>query len=328
MNSKWKALLLLPLAPAAFAGELVLPETLNVGWIKSADVYSEMSYCLPDITSEKVADIQNRSQKAAIVYYSRNAERTPYLLAMGDRFACIGRNGNGKPILPPKLFKKIIKFEGASEKTVDALYRSLALQLATRGAADALAKFPNGNAVEINISVAEDVPVDIMYSTNFLKSDQIDESKYRLVVSDDIKSFSTMSYGSSGRRAMPILQDEIAPRPMKGDHLWVEGNRQTAGYAFEDSSWRFGNGGSISLGRGGSLTFRPQKGDLVSGSWRVEDGALYFNYGKVYGSAILENDAQLLVDFRSVIERLDIGERRWTTKLEKSQAWGSSSAPF
>lgn len=328
MKSVWKVLLLVSLAPGALAEEIVLPEKLNVGWIDSPDVLSEMAYCLPDITDEKVADIQNRSKKAAVVYYPRRSERVPYLLAAGDRFACIGRNGNGKPILPPRFFKKIIKLEGASDKTVDSLYRSLALQLATRGAADALVRFSNGNAMEISLNVVDDTPTDIMYSANFLKSDQVDESKYRFAVTDDIKSVSTTSYGSSGRRAVAILQDEIAPRPMKGEHLWVKGSKSTAAYAFGGSTWRFGSGGSIYFGPGGNLTFNPQKGEPTQGAWHVEEDALYFNYGKVYGSAILEGEGALLVDFRSVIERLGIGERRWTAKLEKGQSGGIGSFPF
>lgn len=240
------------------------------------------------------------------------------MLVMGDKFACIDRNGAGKPILPPSWFRKIIRLEGASEQTTDSLYRNFATQLANRGTADALMKFSNGNAIEVTLSVAEDVPTEVAYSTNLMKAGEYDETKYRFVTTDQVKSLSTSSYGSPGRHAVPILQDEIAPRPLKGNYLWVQGNALTAQYPFNGTNWRFGNGSRIALAEGGTLTMTPQKGELLSGTWQMEDGALYLNYGKTYGSATLGKDDSLTVEFRGPAIAPNTSKRRWTATLKKS----------
>lgn len=316
---KNKVLLLVLSASSAFAsaGDLVLPDTFKMGWLYAPDVLAEMSNCVPGITADQVEDIQKRSVKNAFAYPETTPGKTRYVLATGDKFACIDRSDTGKPILPPRIFNKTLRFEGASGQTTESLNRNLAAQLAASGAANALVKFSNGNAVEVKFSVAEDAPVEILYSTNFLKAGEFDEAKYAFVISDQIKSYSVTSFGSSSRHALGILQGEIAPRPLKGNHLAIQGNRQTAENAFEDSSWRFSSGGSISLAGGGVLSYKPRQGDARSGTWRLEDGALYLNYGSVYGSASLDKDGNLFVEFRNPNAFPEKAERRWTATLEK-----------
>lgn len=303
----------------AIAAEVVLPETLAVGWIHSPDALAGIAYCVPDMTKDKLEDLRVRAVKASIVQYAKNSDKTPYLIASGDRFACIDRNGSGKPVLPASVFGKMIKLEGATEQTSLSLYQNLARQLATRGAADALVRFSNGNAMELSVTVVEDAPAEFLYAANFLKAGEYDESKHRFVVTDEVKSFTTRSYGASGRRAVSILQDELAPRPLKGEFLLAAGTGQTGEYRFDDTAWRFNGGGSISLAAGGALNFKSRTGDEKTGSWQVENGALYFNYGKVYGSATLDKDNNLSVEFRSPLAEPDKKERRWVATLEKSR---------
>lgn len=303
----------------AIAAEVVLPETLAVGWIHSPDALAGVAYCVPDMTKDKLDALRGRAAKATVVQYTKYSDKTPYLIVSGDRFVCIDRNGSGKPVLPARVFGKMIKLEGAAEQTNLSLYQNLARQLAARGAADALVRFANGNAMELSVSVVEDAPVELLYAANFLKAGEYDESKYRYVVTDQVKSFTTKSYGDSGRRAMSILQDELAPRPLKGEFLLAAGTGQTAAYRFDDTAWRFSGGGSISLAAGGTLNFKSRAGDEKAGSWLVENGALYFNYGKVYGSAILDKENNLSVEFRSLLTEPDKKERRWVATLENSR---------
>lgn len=319
MKIKFTALLLAALSTQTMAQAVVLPETLSIGWLYSEDIFSQLSYCVPEITREKISDIQNSVKNGATVYYQKGAGKMPYILAMGDAFGCIERNGNGKPILPPKTFSKFIAFEGASEETTKSLYRSFSTQLATRGAAEALVKFSNGNALEVTLSVVEDAPFEIMYSTNFLKNGEYDETKYRFVIADQIKAFSTTTYGASGRRAVSILQNEITPRPLKGNHLQGRGTPQTSAYVFEGSYWRFRGGGSITLARGGELIFTPSNGETKTGSWQVDNGTLYFNYGTIYGSSTLDKDNNLFVEFRALPLSEGKSERRWTATLEQNR---------
>ncbi|MGE5468229.1 MAG: hypothetical protein ACM3Y9_12470 [Ignavibacteria bacterium] len=312
--------LIVPLALAsalAAAEDPMLPDALTIGWINAPDVYAHMAYCSPGIRPETVADIQSRAAKATIVFGSTTADRTPYLLASADRFTCIERNGRGKPLLPPALFGKFLKLEGASAKTAEALQKNLATQIATRGAADALVKFGNGNGLEITLLVAEDSPSDIYFSTNFVKAGQYDETKYRFVAADQITSFATTSWGSSGRR-IPILQNELAPRPMKGSHLAVAGTPETGAYAFDNSRWKFNTDAVLLLGPDGAVSFTPKKGDATSGTWRKEDNAVYFNYGKIFGSGVLDKDGNLFVEFRGPAISSGDPERRWTATLTKT----------
>ncbi|MBI2306871.1 MAG: hypothetical protein HYU78_06160 [Rhodocyclales bacterium] len=311
-------LLLLAMPAAAGAQDITLPGALTVGWINAPDVAAQISYCAANVTPEKIEDIKKRVKTGTVVIFDRNSPKSPYLLATGDKVACIDRNGDGRPILPPNTFAKLVKFDGASEQTSEAIYRSLATQLAQRGSSEALVKFSNGNAVEINLSVVEDAPMEIQYTTNFMKAGQFDETKYRFVASDQIKSFTATSYGTSGRRAMNILQDELAPRPLKGNFLLAQGNSQTREYAFEGTTWRFSSGSSISLSANRELSFKPKQGEAQTGSWQVDDGALYFSYGKVFGSATLETDEKLSVEFRTDGTTPTKGERRWAAKLERS----------
>ncbi|MGE5471894.1 MAG: hypothetical protein ACM3X0_13940 [Bacteroidota bacterium] len=306
-------------AGAFAAGEVVLPETLGVGWINAPDALSRVAYCVPDITPEKLEDLRGRAAKATVVQFMKNSDKTPYLIASGDRFACIDRSGSGKPLLPARIFAKMLRLDGATEQGVLTLYQSLARQLAMRGAADALVRFANGNAIELTVSVVDDAPAEFLYATNFLKSGEYDESKYRFVLAEPVRSYSTTSYGSAGRRAVAILQDELAPRPLKGEFLLIAGTVQTGEFHFADTRWRFPGGGTIRLAAGGELNFTPKSGEEKIGSWAVDNGALYFNYGKVYGSAVLDKDNALSVEFRNPFAEPDKKERRWTATLEKSR---------
>ncbi|UCV16566.1 hypothetical protein [Quatrionicoccus australiensis] len=305
------------LAARASAADVAVPENLVVGWIDSPDALAQVGYCVPDISPAKLEEIRGGAAKGSVVNYRRGADKTPYLIASGDRFACIDRNGNGKPLLPARLFSKMLSLEGASEQTANDLRLSLAQQVAQRGMADALVKFSNGNALEIMILVAEDAPVEFLYSTNFLKAGAYDESKYRFVASGPIKSFSSMAYGASSRRAVGILQDEPAPRPLRGEYLLAKGSSATGDYRFAGSTWRFNNGSSIYLAPGGNVSFRPTAGDEKTGSWTVDNGVLYFSYGQVYGSATLADGDKLAVDFRSPVSGPEKKERRWTARLDK-----------
>ncbi len=305
------------LAARASAADVAVPENLVVGWIDSPDALAQVGYCVPDISPAKLEEIRGGAAKGSVVNYRRGADKTPYLIASGDRFACIDRNGNGKPLLPARLFGKMLSLEGASEQTANDLRLSLAQQVAQRGMADALVKFSNGNALEIMILVAEDAPAEFLYSTNFFKAGAYDESKYRFVASGPIKSFSTMAYGASSRRAVGILQDEPAPRPLRGEYLLAKGSSATGDYRFAGSTWRFNNGSSVYLAPGGNVSFRPTAGDEKTGSWTVDNGVLYFNYGQVYGSATLADGDKLAVDFRSPVSGSEKKERRWTARLDK-----------
>lgn len=310
-------LFLLTVAARVSAADVVLPENLVLGWIDSPEALSQVGYCVPDINPAKLEEIRAGAAKGTTVNFRKGADKTPYLIATGDRFACIDRNGNGKPILPARLFGKMLRLEGATEQTGNALRQSLAQQVAQRGVADALVKFSNGNALEISILVAEDAPAEFLYSINFLMAGAYDESKYRFVASDQIKSFTTTSYGSSARRAVGILQDEMAPRPLRGEHLLAKGTGPTGDYRFAGSTWRFANGSSVFLASGGAVIFRSNTGDEKTGSWTVDNGVLYFNYGQVYGSATLAQGDKLAVDFRNPRGEPEKKERRWTASLEK-----------
>lgn len=309
--------LLLAMASSAWAAEMVSPERLTVGWLYAQDALSLVSYCVPEMTVEELEELRQNARQATAVIARPSAGNTPYLVASGDRVACIDRNGPARPILPARFFSKIIRLDGASEQTTNMLFRSLAGQLATRGAGDGLIRFANGNAYEIALTVAEDAPVEILYSANFLKAGEYDESKYRIVVTDQIRSVSTTSYGSGRRRAAGILQDELAPRPLRGEHLLEVGNEMTANFSFEDTAWDFSGGGTIRLHSGGVTSYQPKKGEEKTGSWSAENGSLYFNYGNIFGSAMLDKKDKLFVEFRNPMAEPEKKERRWTVTLDR-----------
>ena len=189
-------------------------------------------------------------------------------------------------------------------------------QVATRGSANGLAKLANGNAYEIILNVSEDAPFEIAYSGNFLKAGEYDEGKYHTVVVDQISSVTITSY-SGGRRMLNILQGELAPRPLFGEHLLIAGNDETAGYAFAETVWNFRETGStLRFLPGGGVGFKGKQGNETAGQWQLQDGALYFNYGRVHGSATVQKD-KLLVQFRSLPGGAIKQERRWEATLEK-----------
>ena len=142
MNKKMCLLFAAMVSAGVFAADVVLPETLAVGWIHSPDALSSIAYCLPDMTQEKLEALRGRAAKATVVQFLKGLDKTPYLIASGDRFVCIDRNGSGKPVLPARVFGKMLRLDGATEQTSMSLYQSLARQLATRGAADQLCPAP------------------------------------------------------------------------------------------------------------------------------------------------------------------------------------------
>lgn len=310
------AIALLLLAGRVWATPVALPDRLQVSWLQGADVLATIGYCIPDFTPQQLEDLREKAAKSSVVMRREGRAASPYLLASGDRVVCIDRNGPSKPLLPPSFIAKIISLEGASTQTLETLFRGLAEQLATRGAADGLVKFTNGNAYEIILTAVDDAPVDIMYSVNFLKAGGYDESKYRVVVSDQIRSVTVTSYGGSGRRVLNILQDELAPRPMLGEHLLIQGNAETGQYAFADTAWSFRDSGTVRLRANGVTAYQPKQGNETLGKWQIHDGVMYFNYGKVFGSAILQKD-RLLVQLRSLPNAVFKQERRWEATLEK-----------
>ena len=317
MTKKICGALLLAASGMATGADVALPQKLTIGWLQGPDALSVIGYCIPEFKPEQLDELRRSSARATAVFAREGNEASPYLIASGDRMACIDRNGAARPLLPAGIYAKMIKFDGASEQTTNTLFDSLSRQIALRGAADALVKFPNGNAYEIALTVAEDAPVEILYSTNFLKAGEYDESKYRIVVADQIRSVSMTSYGSGRRRAVGILQDELAPRPLRGEHLLTVGNDLTANFSFEDTAWNFSSAGTVRLRAGGVVTYQPKRGEETSGAWSAENGALYFNYGKVFGSAILDEKDKLFVEFRNPQAGPEKKERRWTATLKR-----------
>jgi len=301
------------------AAEPVLPEKLLVGWLQGPNALAVIGYCIPEFTQEKLEILRRDSIRSTAIVVREGRGDTPYLIAAGDKVVCIDRNGPAKPMLPSAFYRKVIRLEGASEQTQEKLFQSLARQVATRGAADGLIKFSNGNAYEIVLTVADEAPVDILYSANFVKAGEYDESKYRVVVVDQILSVSLTNYGPGKRRGLSILQDELAPRPLHGEHLQVAGNEMTSRYAFSDTAWDFSNGSSLRFRAGGIASFQPKQGNEKVGIWHIQNGCLYFNYGNIFGSAMLENDERLFVEFRNPLAEPEKKERRWTATL--SRGW-------
>jgi hypothetical protein len=311
--------LIMLLAASAQAQQMVLPESITVEWINAPDVFDRMTRCTPGIARETVSDIQNQAPERALVYF-RPAPPRPYLLAMVDRFACIQRTADGRPLLPASLFKNIVHFDGASLQTESALYVSLATQVASRGKADALVKMSSGNAVAVRLSVIDNAPSEINFAADLVESGQFDETKFTFVIADQIQSFGTATGGQHGHGSYYILQDYLAPRPLNGNYLAARGNRQTAEYQFEGTNWKTLSGGLVSFEKGGVLRATPRRGAILVGSWLCTEGVLYINYKKVYGTAKLEVDGRLFVEYRNLevdSTKAASNEIRWVGTLEK-----------
>lgn len=296
-----------------------LPERLAVGWLQGPDAQALMNACVAGVSAAKLEEMRKRPANNITTVAPRQGDR-PYLLAMNDRFACVGRSGAGRPLLPPRFFTKLVRLVGATEASSQALYQSLASQLAARGGADVLIRFANGNAQDLTITVADDAPAELQYVSHFLKAGEFDEASYRFVLNDPgLRSINLVSQGKGPRRGIGILFDELAPRPLRGEHLRIAGDEQTAAATFVDSEWVFpDNGSSLRFLDGGTVQFESKAGATGGGQWTVEGGALYFNYGKTFGSARLIGD-KLNVEFRMPAEG-ERAERRWTATLEARQA--------
>lgn len=311
------AIACLAISGHAWAAPVALPERLQIGWLHGPDALSMAAYCVPEINQQKLDELRQKAANSTVVMSREGSSATPYLIANGDRLACIDRDGPSKPLLPPSMFAKIVSFEGASTQTMETLYRGLAEQLAKRGSADGLAKLPNGNAYEFVVNVVDPAPAEIMYTMNFLKAGEYDESKYRVVVADQISSVKISSYAGNGRRALNILQDELSPRPLLGEHLLIQGSEETTRHVFVETAWNFRDTGStIRFQPDGTVSFKGKQGNESSGQWQLKDGALYFNYGRVYGSANVQNE-KLLVQFRGLPSGVYKQERRWEATLER-----------
>lgn len=299
------------------------PEQFSAYWSGAPDAYEKFKACLPFASEAtfKSSISSGSEQSITKIIHPNLANRTAYVLAQNDTFICVNLNARSKPVIPLSFFNGTISFSSQSIEERKTLHKDLARQLAQHGFAQALIVMDNGNATHISYMNESSDPVRIYYNTSFLKSGEYNEQDFKPIYRIKSSGMSISTYDTQGN-SKSLIQGVMAPRPEKDGFFVVSGTPQTGLFPFTGTKWELKSRGSVLFEDGGKLTFKPVNGAAIQGDWKIENNAIYFHYGLVYASAVLNAQGnELLSEVRSalppaMIKAMDMEdaafkERRW-----------------
>lgn len=303
-----------------------IPEQLEAYWSGAPDAYEKFKSCLPfsSEASFKSAVINIADKTIAKIGNPNPLKATNYVLAQNDAFVCVNLNTRNKPIVPLSFFYGTIAFTSQSNEERKILYKDLAQQLAMHGFAQAMIVMDNGSAIHISYMNESASPIRIYYNTSHLKQGEYNEQDFKPIYRIKTSEVSVTAYDNHGN-SKSLIQGITAPRPQKDGFLVISGTSQTGVFPFANTKWKLESLGSILFKDGGKLVYEYSNGSMVEGDWRVENNAMYFRYGQVYFSSILNNKGdELLSEGRSAMptslsksmeaQGMTIKERHWKAK--------------
>lgn len=289
-----------------------VPEKFDIYWSGAPDAYEKFKSCIPSASEEtfksNVLNIANNLtsrtsglEAARIIApmlsradNSNSSKRIAYVLAHGDAFLCINLNTRYKPIIPLSFFDGTINFPSQSSEERKALYTDLAQQLAKHGFAQALIVMNNGDAKHISYMNDSVEPIRVYYNISSLKQGEYIEQDFKPIYRVKNSVMHVDVYDNQGN-SKSLIQDVLAPRPKKNGFLVISGTPQTGQFPFVGTKWTLEFLGSVLFENNGEAIFKLKNGSAVKGNWKIENNALYFQYGNFYFSSTLNTQGNELL---------------------------------
>ncbi|MGE5466022.1 MAG: hypothetical protein ACM3Y9_01230 [Ignavibacteria bacterium] len=298
----------LGIALAALSGVVLaqsgaVPETLEVFEISDSDALQKMRSCNPRVKPESLERMQQRLAK-------NESSGVSSLLEPGDRAAVVEKGGlwmcvqmspQRYPVLPIDAISSLLRPEGADPERVKAFSRSIAAALAETGFARALVPLAaTGSAYVVFAAVTTDSPGIVAIEARPMKKGEYDPGEYVLKLDDpNVKSLAVA--GSPGSSQRDIFAGRYPSRKVVDGFLIRKGNDLTRRFSFAGTVWKSPTALSTtySFQKEGVVVFR-SKASTSFGSWKVNDGVLYFDINKYsYYSALLDEQGYLNAEARN-----------------------------
>jgi hypothetical protein len=305
---------------------LLSTEKFDVLWKKSPGAYAFAKRCLPSVSENTFrANVAASDDGQTQTIGDSSVKRSNYLLLSLDGVFCIPSSVEGYPLLPLQAFSDTVSFDGLSPEQKNQIYDSLSQQVAKTGAGQYLVQFDNDNAVHVTVKVQETRAQRLYYDGVFLKAGSYELVKYPNVIKASIKSFVKTTHGNVPGKSLAL--GVLVDRPLLDEKYLVStGSAETTTFEFLGTTWRFPQSlANVSFAANGLLNYKPAVGPASTGEWKLVNGALYFSYGTVYFSGMIEGENKLRLEGRDpaatngVVEagKLQRVERRWTVILSK-----------
>jgi hypothetical protein len=293
-------------------------------WNGAADAQQFAKACVSSLSDASYQEMLRESRKG-VNRSSQPSSGASYLLFSIDGVFCIPKSVAGFPILPVETLKSAFSVDGASSELMNSFYQSIAQDISEKGVAEAIVISPTGTAVKALFKVNETQPTEFFITHTVLKSDNYDKTSFKNILLADFRTIKTNADGAGGRRS--LASGIFVDRPLiEQNFLSTVGNAATQAFLFENTLWKFTDNSSvIELHTNGKATMKPQHGKQTEASWKVQDGLVLINYGRVFLSGTVENDdvlvlsARLPGSSRTDMTSMNPGqlERRWNLKLRR-----------
>ncbi|MDO8933011.1 MAG: hypothetical protein Q7U97_11495 [Rhodocyclaceae bacterium] len=287
----------LALAPA-------IPETLEAYEIGEPDALQKMRACNPRLNQEALDRMLQKAAKndtATITTILAENDRSA-VVEKGGLWLCVQMSPQRYPVLPLDSIAAVAKPEGADPGRLKDFFRTIAAALAETGFARALVPFATtGNANALFFAVSAENPGQIAVDTRFLKKDGFNATEYSLQLNDpNVRSIATTG-PSGGDTRRDIFVGKFATRKVVGGYLIRKGNDLTRRFDFAGTIWKQPTSLSTSytFQKEGVVVYK-SKANTSFGSWKVEDGVLYFDVNKyAFYSAVLDERSYLNSEARN-----------------------------
>lgn len=104
--------------------------------------------------------------------------------ASDDRAAVLRTSAQGFLVVPTSWLAAVVMLPGAKADDVHAFYVAMQRELAQRGRATGLARFANGNAVEVTLSLRDlgETDAELVAERRFLRAGDYDPTRARITV--------------------------------------------------------------------------------------------------------------------------------------------------
>jgi hypothetical protein len=141
----------------------------------------------------------------------RSSKSAGFLIAHNGIAGCVRQTDQGHPIFPAEAFFGSASPVGVPDEVVLGWYKQIAIRIAQNGFADAVFKYPNGNAVVVKYSYDKNAPAFIQFKDSFKrKGESVDEAA--LQFTDE--RFSSFSLTANSGRNVKFAIDSRASTPV------------------------------------------------------------------------------------------------------------------
>lgn len=304
---------LLLLSANALAQALDIPDTLEVREITESDTLQAMRGCNPKVTQEQVDRMRQRYAKndvsgiGAIVH----PEVRSAVIDKRGLWMCVQLSPSRFPIFSLDALIAPARPNGGDPARTKAFFQAIGRSLAETGFARALVYFgSSGNGNALLYAATADRPTDFVVETRFLKKGEFNPEEYAIRLDDPTISGVTTTRIGSGNQ-VDLFMDRHPKRQVVGGFLVRKGSERTRRFDFSGTTWKSPASLSTtySFQKEGVMLYRA-KNNTAFGSWKVNDGVLYFDINKyTFYSAVLGDNDYLDVEGRRSAAPMTVGNR-------------------